>query len=186
MFKSLIFLLVLICGVARAQEHFVIEPQHTFTSFEYTHWGLSSQRGRFDKNSGFIDLDQDNKTGTILLEINVDSVSTGSDLFDKVMRSDSFFDAEHFQKITFSSTKFIFEHEQLSHIEGNLTIKDSTRPVTLEITQFNCRFMLIYLKKACGANGYADILRSDFGMGRYAPFVSDEVRLYFSVEGIKE
>ena len=46
--------------------------------------------------------------------------------------------------------------------------------------------MLLYLKKACGANGYTRILRSDYKVDRYTPFVSDEVTLYFSVEGIKD
>jgi len=180
------FLMASSCIAAHADEHYVIDPQHTFSSFEYQHWGLSAQRGRFDQNSGYIDLDLENKTGNILLEIDAGSVSTGSDLFDKIMRSETFFDVSHFQKIIFNSTKFIFDHDQLSQIEGNLTIKDSTHPVVLEVTQFSCRFMFLYFKKACGANGYTTILRSDYKMDRFAPFVSDEVRLYFSVEGIRD
>ena len=172
--------------LARAGEQFVVDPEHTYSSFEYQHWGLSAQRGRFDKNSGKIDIDLDNKTGKILLEIEADSVSTGSDLFDKVMRSSAFFNVDQFKKIVFNSTKFVFDNDQLSRIEGNLTIKDTTLPVVLEITQFNCRFMFLYMRKACGANGYTKILRSDYKMERYSPFVSDEVTLYFSVEGIKE
>jgi polyisoprenoid-binding protein YceI len=186
LFKSLVLGSALLNSLAHAQEHYVIDPEHTFSSFEYSHWGLSSQRGRFDRNSGYVDLDSDNKTGNILLEIDASSVSTGTELFDKVMRSGSFFDVEHFQKISFSSTKFIFDHDQLSQIEGNLTIKESTHPVTLEVTQFNCRFMFLYFKKTCGANGYTKILRSDYNMDRFVPFVSDEVTLYFSVEAIKD
>jgi polyisoprenoid-binding protein YceI len=183
----LALLSVALCPIAaQAQEHFVIDPLHTFSSFEYRHWGLSTQRGQFDQNSGYIDLDLDNKSGTILLEIDARSVSTGSSLFDSVMRSESFFDVGHFQKIIFNSTKFIFDHDQLSQIEGNLTIKDVTHQVKLEVTQFSCRFMILYFKKACGANGFTTILRSDYNMDRFAPFVSDEVRLVFSVEGIRD
>ena len=171
---------------ALADDHYVIDPLHTFSSFEYTHWGISTQRGRFDRNSGFIDLNLDNKTGTVLLEIDAGSVSTGSDMFNKVMMSESFFDAEHFNKIVFRSTRLVFDQEKLSKIDGTLTIKDMTHPVTLEITQFNCRFMFLYLRQACGANGFTRILRSDYKMDKYAPFVSDEVTLYFSVEGIRE
>lgn len=46
--------------------------------------------------------------------------------------------------------------------------------------------MFIYGKYACGANGFAKILRSDFEMGRYAPFVSDTVTLFVIVEALKE
>jgi polyisoprenoid-binding protein YceI len=183
------FIFMLCCCLNKpiwANEHYVIDPEHTFSSFEYQHWGLSAQRGRFDKSTGFIDLDMDNKSGSINIEIDATSVNTGSSLFDSIMRSSSFFDTQQFQKITFNSTKLVFDEDRLSQIEGNLTIKDSTRPVVIEITQFSCRFMLLYLKKACGANGYTKILRSDYKVDRYTPFVSDEVTLYFSVEGIKE
>lgn len=178
--------LVLGPGVACASDHYVVDPSHTFSSFEYSHWGLSAQRGRFDRNSGFIDLDRDGQSGSIVLEIDAASVSTGTEMFDRIMRSSAFFDVEHFQKILFSSTRLVFEKDQLTQVEGNLTIKDTTRPVTLDISQFNCRFMVLYLKHTCGANGSTKILRSDYKMSRYAPFVSDEVTLYFSVEAIKE
>ena len=181
----LVFLLFL-SAMASAGERFKIDPEHTFSSFEYKHWGLSLQRGRFDKNIGFIELDIPEKTGAITIEIDANSVSTGNDLFNNIMRSDSFFDAQQFPKIIFNSTKFVFDAEKLTQIEGVLTIKDTTRPVTVEVTQFGCRFMLLYLKQACGANGQTKILRSDYKVGRYVPFVSEEITLYFSVEAIKE
>ncbi len=168
-----------------ANEHYVIDPNHTFSSFEYQHWGLSAQRGRFDKSTGFIDIDTDNHSGRISIEIDTDSVSTGSDTFNSVLRSESFFDSQQFPKIVFSSTKLVFDDDRLSKVEGDLTIKDQTRAVVIDITQFNCRFMFLYLRRACGANGYTKILRSDFNVDRYTPFVSDEVTLFFSVEGIK-
>lgn len=183
------FLLIVACCLDRtacAGEHFVIDPLHTFNSFEYRHWGFSVERGRFDKSSGFIDIDLNNKSGHILIEIDASSVNTGSALFDKIMRSDSFFDSEQFKKIIFSSTKLVFDEERLSQIEGNLTIKNRSRPVVIDVTEFNCRFMFLYLKKACGANGQTKILRSDFNVDGYTPFVSDEVTLYFIVEGIKD
>lgn len=181
-----LFFLLWECLPASAGERYQIDPEHTFNSFEYKHWGLSLQRGRFDKNTGFIELDIPARTGTINLEIDSNSVSTGSEVFNNVMRSDNFFDTQQYPKIVFNSTKLIFDEEKLTQIEGLLTIKDNTRPVTVDVTQFNCRFMILYFKHACGANGNTKILRSDFNMGRYAPFVSDEITLYFSIEGIRE
>lgn len=183
----LIFLWCCLQNVAaQAADHYSIDPNHTYSSFEYQHWGLSTQRGRFDKNTGSIELDPDSNTGSVTIEIEADSINTGSDLFDKIMRSESFFDTQQFQKITFNSTKVVFEAGQMTQLEGTLTIKDAVRPVVIDITEFHCRFMPLYLKQACGANGYTKIKRSDYNMGRYAPFVSDEVTLYFSVEGIKD
>ena len=188
MTRPFIFLLSLLSlsFPASAVDRYKIDPEHTYSSFEYKHWGLSLQRGRFDKNIGFIELDIPEKTGAINIEIDVNSVSTGNDLFNNIMRSDSFFDAQRYPKIIFNSTKFVFDEEKLMQIEGMLTIKETTRPVTVEVTQFGCRFMLMYMKQACGANGQTKILRSDYKVGRYVPFVSDEITLYFSVEAIKE
>lgn len=171
---------------AYAGERYKIDPEHTYSSFEYSHWGLSLQRGRFDKNSGFVELDLPAKSGLISIVIDSNSVSTGSDLFNSVLRSDNFFDAEQYPKILFNSSRLIFDQDKLSQIEGTLTIKDVSKNVTIDVTQFACRFMLLYMRQACGANGNTKILRSDFKMASYAPFVSDEITLYFNVEGIKE
>lgn len=190
MFKK--YLLSLLCCASMtahtvsAADKYVVDQEHTYSHFEYKHWGLSLQRGRFDKNNGSIELDMENKTGSLQIAIEADSVNTGSDTFNTILRSASFFNTEKYPKISFQSNKLVFNEDKLVQVEGDLTIKDVTRKVTVDITQFDCRFMIIYLKRACGANGYTKILRSDYGVGRYVPFVSDEVTLSFSVEAIKE
>ncbi|MFZ6719263.1 YceI family protein [Undibacterium sp. Ji49W] len=171
---------------ALALDRYVVDTEHTFSSFEYKHWGLSMQRGRFDKNTGSIEIDTDNKSGSLQISIDADSINTGSDTFNKVLRSDGFFDVQKYPAILFQSSKLIFNEDKLVQVEGDLTIRDVKRPVKVDITHFECRFMILYLKRACGANGYTKILRSDYGVGRYVPFVSDEVTLSFSVEAIKE
>ncbi|MBY0574222.1 MAG: YceI family protein [Undibacterium sp.] len=174
-------------GSALAADRYIIDPTHTYTIFEYSHWGLSLQKGRFDKNSGFIELDTENKTGAVQIEIDASSVSTGNSLFDNTLRSSNFFDAATYPKVIFKSTRVLFDlNDKVIGIEGELSIKSVTRTVKFELTQFTCRFMPLYLKTACGANGYTKILRSDFDMARYTPFVSDEVSLYFIVEAIRE
>ncbi|MFZ6757186.1 YceI family protein [Undibacterium sp. Ji50W] len=174
------------CLPAMALDRYLVDTEHTFSSFEYKHWGLSMQRGRFDKNTGSIELDTDNKSGSLQIDIDADSINTGSDAFNKILRSEGFFDVQKYPKILFQSSKLIFNEDKLVQVEGDLTIRDIKRPVKVDITHFECRFMILYLKRACGANGYTKILRSDYGVGRYVPFVSDEVTLSFSVEAIKE
>jgi len=176
----------ILCHSVFAESTYKIDPEHTFSSFEYQHWGLSTQRGRFDKNIGSIKMDTESRSGSINIEIDATSVNTGSDMFNRAMRSSNFFDTDNFPTISFSSDKMIFNEDKLTQVIGKLTIKNTTLPVTIEVTQFNCRFMILYLREACGANGYTKILRSDFKVGRYVPFVSDEVTLYFNVEAIKE
>lgn len=169
-----------------AVERFNIDSDHTFSVFEYSHWGLSLQRGRFEKNSGFIELDMGAKTGAIDIEIEAISINTGIGFFDRILRSGDFFDAGNYPKITFKSSRLQFDDERLVKVDGDLTIKGITKPTTLEITYFDCGHIPVYGKRACGANGYARMRRSDFGLGRYAPFVSDVVTLYVTVEAVKE
>lgn len=188
---SLLIAVALHCGfglaqTAQAPEHYRIDSPHTFSTFEYEHWGLSLQRGRFDDNAGTIVLDPVTKTGTIDIEIATASVNTGTALFDQILRSAEFFDAGHFPKVTFKSTQLRFDGERLKQVDGVLTIKGISRSVTLEMTRFECRFMVLYGKRACGANGFTHLSRSDFELGKYVPFVSDAVTLYVSVEAIRE
>ncbi|MCH8621191.1 YceI family protein [Undibacterium sp. TS12] len=182
----LLFLLSSLPFSAQAADRYIVDQEHTYSNFEYRHWGLSLQRGRFDKNSGVIELDMDNKSGSLQISIEAESINTGSDTFNNILRSANFFNVEKYPKISFQSNRMVFNEDKLVQVEGDLTIKDVTRKVTVDITQFECRFMILYLKRACGANGSTKILRSDFGVGRYVPFVSDEVTLSFSVEAIKE
>lgn len=175
------------CQMSQAADRYKIDPEHTYSVFEYNHWGLSLQRGRFDRNSGTIDIDFEHRSGSILIEIDANSVSTGTAVFDTALRSSRFFDTANYPKISFNSDKLVFDSDQkLVAMEGELTIKNTSKLIRVELSQFNCRFMPLYLKSACGANGSAKILRSDFDLGRFTPFVSDEVTLYFSVEAIKE
>jgi polyisoprenoid-binding protein YceI len=171
---------------ALATERYQIDPEHTYAVFEYNHWGLSLQRGRFDKSSGWIELNEDQHTGSLDISIDSASINTGSETFNKIMRSPNFFDTEQYPDIHFKSAQLVFAENGLSEINGELSIRGITLPVKLDITHFNCRFMILYMRQACGANGYTKILRSDFKIGRFVPFVSDEVTLYFSVEAIRD
>jgi polyisoprenoid-binding protein YceI len=176
------------CTAAQAQEKYRIEGTHTFVHFDYSHWGLSTQSGRFDKTSGVIELDRKTKTGTAQIDISSASINTGTPKFDDLLRSSDYFNATDFPVIRFTSSKFNFDEAgtQLLSIEGELSIKEVRLPVTLELHHFHCRFVPLYLNTACGANGSAKIIRSDFGLGRYTSFVSDAVSLRFSVEALKE
>ena len=164
---------------------YTIDPTHTFASFEYTHLGFSKQRSRFNDTTGTITLDQKAKTGSADITIKVDSVDTGSKAFDGHLTSSNWFDADVYPTITFKSTQFKFKGDKPSEVVGNLTVRDVTKPVTLKITHFNCAVHPMRQKDACGANAVTQIKRSDFGLGKYAPGVSDETELSVAVEAIK-
>jgi polyisoprenoid-binding protein YceI len=173
---------------AQAPNKYRIVASHTFVHFDYSHWGLSTQSGRFDKTSGVIELDRQAKTGSLEIEISAASMNTGTPKFDELLRSADYFNATDYPVIRLTSSIFNFDEttNQLISIEAELSVKDVRIPIKLEIQHFHCRFVPIYLNTVCGANGSAKMKRSEVGLGRYTSFVSDEVSLRFSVEALKE
>ncbi len=169
-----------------APETYVIDGAHTFPRFEYSHFGYSTQLSRFDKTSGRIVIDRAAKTATVDVTIDMRSVSTGSALFNSHIQSEDFLDTERHPTASFKSTAVRFDGDKPSVIEGNLTIKGVTRPVTLAVTSFQCMSHPITKKDACGANATAKIKRSEFNAGKYAPHVGDDVTLTIAVEAGKE
>jgi polyisoprenoid-binding protein YceI len=162
------------------------DPDHTFAWFEFNHLGYSTQRDRFDKVDATITLDLDNQVGSVDVSIDVQSISTGSLLFDQVLRSDMFFDAERFPVITFKSSRLSFgKLDDITAVEGNLTVKGITRPVTLTVTHFKCMMHPMLRKPACGLNATGKVKRSEFNLGRFVPLIRDEITLHVSMEALK-
>ena len=169
-----------------APEVYVIDGSHTFPRFEYSHMGFSTQQSRFNNTTGKITLDRAAKTGSVEVLIDTKSVDTGSNLFNGHIQGEDFLATAKFPVATYNSTKFNFKGDKLATVEGNLTLKGVTKPVTLTVTSFNCAPHPMLKKDACGANATAQIKRSEFNAGKYAPAVSDEVTLTFAIESVKE
>ena len=169
-----------------APETYVIDNNHTLPRFEYSHLGFSTQLSRFDKTSGKIILDRAAKTGSVDVTIDAKSVNTGSPLFNEHIQGEDFFNTAKYPTITYRSSKLKFDGDNLAAVEGDLTVKGVTRQVTLTITSFKCMPHPMLKKDACGANATANIKRSEFNAGKYAPGVGDDVTLTIPVEAIKE
>ena len=92
-------------GAAAAPENFIIDNNHTFARFEYSHFGLSNQISHFDKTNGKIVLDRAAKTGSVDVTIVTTSVNTGHAEFNKHIQAADFFDIKKYPTITFKSTK---------------------------------------------------------------------------------
>ncbi|HEY0665183.1 MAG TPA: YceI family protein [Gallionella sp.] len=169
-----------------APETYVIDPAHTLPRFEYSHFGYSVQLSRFDRTAGTITLDRDRKKGSIDVTIEAKSVNTGYPLFNEHIQAADFFDTETFPTITYKSKKLKFDGDKVASVDGDLTIKGITKPVTLTVNSFLCMPHPMLKKDACGATATAQVKRSDFNMGKHAPYVGDEVTLTIPVEAIKQ
>jgi len=183
---TLIALAVCATAAQAAPESYVIDNNHTFPHFTYSHFGYSSQTHKFDKTSGKVVLDRAAKTGSAEIVIDATSVNTGIPLFNEHLQGADFFDTAKYPTITFNSGKMTFKGDQPVSLSGDLTIKGVTKPVTLTITHFKCMPHPMLKVEACGANATTQIKRSAFNMSKYVPNVSDEVSLTLAIEAVRE
>ena len=79
-----------------------------------------------------------------------------------------------------------FDGDKPSTIDGTLTLKGVSKSVTLTVTSFMCMPHPMLKKDACGANASTVVKRTDFNMGKHAPYVGDEVTITLPVEAIKQ
>jgi polyisoprenoid-binding protein YceI len=169
-----------------APETFNLDSTHSFPRFSYSHLGYSIQMSRFDKATGTVTLDKVAKTATVDIVIDTKSVSTGSTTFNEHIQGEDFLDTAKHPTATFKSTKVIFEGDKPAKIEGNLTLKGITKPVTLTVTSFHAMPHPMMKKDAIGANATTKVKRTDFNMGKNAPYVGDEVTIDIALEAIKQ
>lgn len=169
-----------------APDTFVIDTTHTFPRFSYSHFGYSTQLSRFDKTSGKITIDRAAKTGSVDVTIDMKSVDTGYSVFNGHIQGEDFLDTAKYPTATFKSSKVKFDGDKVVAVDGNLTIKGITKPVTLTVSSFKCMPHPMLKKEACGANATTVIKRTEFNAGKYAPYVSDEVTLDIAVEAVHE
>ncbi len=163
-----------------------VEANHTFPRFSYTHLGFTTQQSRFDKTTGTVVYDKEGRTGSVDIKIETSSVSTGSTLFNQHIQAEDFLDTAKYPTVTFKSTKVNFDGDKPVSIEGDLTMKGMTKRVTLTVTRFLAAPHPIQKKDTIGADAYTIVKRSDFNMGKYAPAVSDEVRIDIAIEALKQ
>ena len=175
-------------GAAQAESAtYAIDPSHTFVTFEIGHMGTSTNRGRFDKKEGSVQLDVAGKSGKVDLTIDATSLSTGTAAFNKHLQSADFFNVEKFPTITFSADKFVFTGDKVSEVVGNLTLLGKTNPVTLKASNFNCYQNPMLKREVCGGDFDTTIQRSQWGMTWGANYgFPDAVHLIVQVETVKQ
>ena len=112
------------------------------------------------------------------------SVNTGFADFNGHIQGEDFLDTAKYPTASFKSTQVVFDGDKPKSIDGLLSIKGVTRPVTLTVTSFLAMPHPMMKKPALGANAFTTIKRSDFNAGKFAPYVGDEVRIDIALEAM--
>lgn len=164
-----------------------IDPVHSFIIFRVKHLNTGFAYGRFNTFSGTIVVDEKNPANSsIQLEIDANSVDTGNSQRDDHLRSPDFFSARQFPKITFKSTRVRKIDNTTVEVQGDLTIRGVTRPVTARVT-FTGKGRNQRGQEIIGFETTFTIRRSQFNVSYgLNGGLADEVRVTFSVEGIRQ
>ncbi|MEU3188092.1 YceI family protein [Streptomyces sp. NPDC006923] len=179
-------------ALAALTGEYTIDPAHSTISFTVRHAMVTNVRGTFVEHEGSLTLDGTNPAASsAAIDVSISSVDTGMADRDGHLRSADFFDAETFPKMSFRSTSAEHVGADTYRVTGDLTIKDVTRPLTIDL-EFNGSATDVYGNERVGFEGSADILRSDWGLTWNAALetggvlVSDKVKLSFDISAIKK
>lgn len=171
--------------------HYDLDVAHSRLGFIARHAMITKVRGSFAEFAGSFDLDAHNwSASTAQVTIQVSSINTGNEQRDGHLRTNDFFDATNHPQITFTSTRVERTAEDTFAATGDLTIKGTTKPVTVDFV-YTGSAVDPYGNTRAGFEGISTINRSDFNITFNAPLdtggvlVSDKITLEFDISAIK-
>ena len=176
-----------LAGSAFAADKYVLDASHSQIVFEYNHLGFSTSFGMFSGFTGEIMFDEANPaSSSVSVNISADSMITGWDARTKHLLSGDFLDAAKAPEVTFNSTSINVTGENTAVITGDLMLNGVTKSVDLDAKLNKIADHPMAKKPWAGFDATTTLKRSDFNMGNFAPFISDEVKMEISIEAMKE
>jgi polyisoprenoid-binding protein YceI len=165
-FKRLLgTLIALHFGMAHAAPvSYVIDPSHTFPSFEADHMGLSVWRGKFNKSAGKVTVDKVAGKGDIEITIEMDSIDYGFDLMNSKAKEPELFNTAKYPTSVYKGSLEGFVNGAPTKVVGELTMHGVTRPVVLQINSFKCVPHPMLKREWCGADAQTTLQRDQFGI----------------------
>tara|TARA_R110001599_G_scaffold353861_1_gene600677 strand:+ start:9439 stop:10035 length:597 start_codon:yes stop_codon:yes gene_type:complete len=162
---------------------YTLDKTHGYITFSYSHLGFSTPHVSFDKFDVALNLDTQNpQKSTLEVQIDAASVDSRVEEFDEHLNGENFFNTAKYPEITFKSTAIKETGENTFDIVGDLTIMGQTHPATFAATINKAGKNPMKKVDALGVSAETKILRSVWGLGRYAPAVGDEVTIHVTVE----
>ncbi|MGN7919504.1 MULTISPECIES: YceI family protein [Lysobacter] len=162
-----------------------IDPNHTDVVVGWSHFGFSNPVAHFGKVDGTITYDPAKPAASsVQVTIPLDGLDSHVPDFDEHLKSADFFDAEKFPTITFKSTKVEAAGDKKLKVSGELTVHGVTKPAVLDVTINKIGEQPMAKRAAAGFDASTTLKRSDFGLGKYAPNVSDEVSIRITTEAL--
>ncbi len=169
-----------------------IDPSHTRANFTARHMMIANVHGQFDKITGTVDFnEQDPARSTVDVQIEAASINTREEKRDAHLKSPDFLDAEKYPYLTFKSTKVEKTSAHTGRITGNLTIRDLSKLVVLDV-EYNGQAKSPWGTTNAGFTAVTKINRKDWGLNWNVALetggvlVGDIVTLNLEVEIVKQ
>lgn len=160
-----------------------IEPAHTHISFSVRHLGLTHTPGIFRRFSAELAFDEQRiEASSVAFHIDAASIDTALDIRDEHLRGADWFDVQSHPAITFSSTAVRPLADGQFFLDGNLTLRGITLPVSFNTTLIDRAVNPWTQGPVIGFEATASISRAAYGMGAFPNALSDEVRLKIALE----
>jgi len=187
--KSLAFAAALAlssASAAFAADSYVLDASHSQVVFTYNHLGFSTTYGMFSGFEGEIMFDEAApQASSVSVSMPVKSMFTGWEAREGHFMGPDFFNAAEGDMITFTSTAIEVTGDDTALITGDLSMNDITQSVVLDAKLNKAGTNPLAGKPWLGFDATTTVLRSDFGLGAFAPAVSDEVQVMISIEAQK-
>jgi polyisoprenoid-binding protein YceI len=176
------------CSAHAASTTYLIDPSHTYPSFEADHMGgVSLWRGKFNSSSGKVTLDKAAGTGSVDIVIDTASIDFGHDAMNEHARAPDYFDTGKHPQARYVGTLVDFVDGRPTRVDGTLTLRGITKPVDLKINSFKCIPHPMHKRELCGADALATIQRDDYGISAGKDWGFDmAVTLRIQVEAVAE
>jgi polyisoprenoid-binding protein YceI len=166
---------------------YTLEPDYTQGVFRWSHLGFSNPAAQFAQGEGTLEFDQADPTkSSVTVSIPLSSLNTGVRGLDDHFRSADFFETDKFPTAAFKSVRVekgaIAEHLKLT---GDLNLHGITKPVTLYVMIIKVGSNPRTGLPTVGFDATTTLKRSEFGLGKFVPQVSDEIQIHITSQAVE-
>jgi len=162
---------------------YTLDPSHTQVDVSWSHFGLSTPSATFGAVEGTLVYDAAApEKSSVKVTLPISALDGHDQDFNDHLRSKDFFEADKYASATFVSTKVEKAGVGKLKVTGDLTVKEHTKPVVLDVDINLVGPHPMSKTPAAGFDATTTFKRSDFGLGAFVPNVSDEVKLTITAE----